>query len=367
MAILGPTNMPSVFRKQDTDPLKLHAVNQLGGPSVAIEVTESQWEESIKTAMDFICQYFPLESKIAYFYTQPTVIEYDIPEDAYWIVRESWDPVTSRIDSIFGAECVGLDTEILTLNGSSRANDLQIGDEVLSLNKYGKLVKSKIIARKVSLKRCLKLSQRGRNIITSPDHGFKTENGWNPIKNAIKSRLKISSFNGGIIDNRISNISEVGEREVIDFQVEPYHNFISNGFITHNSFLFCYPGGSNILTTGGILKAEEAFPKLPNLRVRTKHGNRKFLMRWNERRQPITLLRTEQGFLASTPNHPIYCGGKFKMAESCQIGEKLLNSNDKQREIIDKVLTSTDGTWSVCSSSGNLFVGATEKELYLCH
>jgi len=104
MAILGPTNMPSVFRKQDTDPLKLHAVNQLGGPSVAIEVTESQWEESIKTAMDFICQYFPLESKIAYFYTQPTVIEYDIPEDAYWIVKVSWDPVTTRIDSIFGAE-----------------------------------------------------------------------------------------------------------------------------------------------------------------------------------------------------------------------------------------------------------------------
>lgn len=104
MAILGPSQMPSIFRKQDTDPLKLHAVNQLGGPSVAVEVTESQWEESIRTAMDFISQYFPLESKIAYFYTQPTVIEYDIPEDAYWVVRVSWDPVTTRIDNVFGAE-----------------------------------------------------------------------------------------------------------------------------------------------------------------------------------------------------------------------------------------------------------------------
>ncbi|MDP1712427.1 MAG: Hint domain-containing protein [Candidatus Nanopelagicaceae bacterium] len=366
MAIIGPENQPKVWLGDD-NPLKLHTINQLGSPNVAVEVTEAQWEEAIKTTMDFIAQYFPLESKIAYFYTQPLVTEYDIPADAYWIKHVAWDPVSTRIDSIFGAECVGMGTEILTLNGSSRAYDLQIDDEVLSLNRCGELVKSRIVARKVSVKKCFRLSQRGRNINVSLNHGFRTENGWNPIKAAVENHLKISSFNGRIGNNRISSVNEIGEKEVIDFQVEPYHNFISNGFITHNSFLFCYPGGSNLLTTGGVLQAEEVFPKLPRVRIRTKHGNRKFLMRWNQRRQPITLLRTEKGFFASTPNHPVFCNGRFRMASTCEIGEKLLNSNDKEREIIDKTQTSTDGTWSVCSPSGSLFVGATDAELYLSH
>jgi len=38
------------------------------------------------------------------FYTEPLKSTYPMPADAYWIQEVSWDPVTTRIDDVFGAE-----------------------------------------------------------------------------------------------------------------------------------------------------------------------------------------------------------------------------------------------------------------------
>jgi len=103
MAIIGPADLPAVL-KVDSSILKRHAINQLGGPNVAVEVTEQQWEETLRVIGPFIAQYFPLEQRVAYFYTNPLQSEYPIPEDAYWIQEVAWDPVTTTIDDIFGAE-----------------------------------------------------------------------------------------------------------------------------------------------------------------------------------------------------------------------------------------------------------------------
>lgn len=103
MAILGPEQLPIVL-KVDSNPLKLHALSELGHPVVFVELIESQMEQVLRSTGDFVAHYFPLEERFAFFMTQPLQNEYPIPEDAYWIRNVVWDPATTRVDDIFGAE-----------------------------------------------------------------------------------------------------------------------------------------------------------------------------------------------------------------------------------------------------------------------
>jgi hypothetical protein len=103
MAIIGPEQLPVVL-KLPSDPIKFEVLSQLGHPVVMVELTEPQLEQAIRVTGDFIAQYFPLEEKYSYFYTQPLVTEYDLPPDAYWVQDVKWDPATTRIGDIFGAE-----------------------------------------------------------------------------------------------------------------------------------------------------------------------------------------------------------------------------------------------------------------------
>lgn len=103
MAILGPAQLPVVL-KVDSNPLKFHAISQLGHPVVMVELMEPQMEQVLRSTGDWIAQYFPLETKYAFFMTQPLQAEYPLPEGAYWIRNVRWDPATTRIDMIFSAE-----------------------------------------------------------------------------------------------------------------------------------------------------------------------------------------------------------------------------------------------------------------------
>jgi len=103
MAIIGPEQLPAIL-KIDSDPIKMEVLSTLGHPVVNVELTEPQLEQAIRVTGDFIATYLPFEEKYAYFYTQPLVNEYDLPTDAYWIKDVKWDPATTRINDIFGAE-----------------------------------------------------------------------------------------------------------------------------------------------------------------------------------------------------------------------------------------------------------------------
>jgi len=103
MAILGPSELPLVL-KIDSNPLKALAIKELGHPVVLVELMEPQFECELRRIGDFIAEYFPLEERYAFFMTQPLQAEYPLPEDAYWIRNVNWDPATTRLDDIFGAE-----------------------------------------------------------------------------------------------------------------------------------------------------------------------------------------------------------------------------------------------------------------------
>lgn len=103
MAIVGPADLPSVL-KVKSDPCKKYIFSKLGYPQVNVEIHEDQLETLLRTAGDFIAGYFPREQRLAVFYTTPLKNTYPMPADAYWIQSCNWDPLTTRIDDVFGAE-----------------------------------------------------------------------------------------------------------------------------------------------------------------------------------------------------------------------------------------------------------------------
>ena len=235
MAIVGPKDLPVVL-KLNPDPIKAYCLAKLGHPGVDVEVTEAQFEIAFRSACDFIAGYFPREQRLKVFYTQPLQPTYPMPEDAYWIQEVKWDPVSTRIDDVFGAE----------------------------------------------------------------------------------------------------------------------------------SFLFSLPGGSQLLTTEGPKTCED-ISNNPKCRLTTPFGPRKPLMRWNPKRQPIQVMRTEDDYLACTPNHPVNIDKKFRMAIVGFPGLNLLDADDKSREIIDRDRVHTDGTWSVVTNSGCFYASALGKRFFLIH
>ena len=116
MAILAPADLPSVIKVR-SEPMKKYVLAKLGYPVTNVEISEDQWEVIFRVVGDFIAQYFPREQKLAPFWTTPLQSTYPLPEDAYWIQSVNWDPVTTRIDDVFGAEsflfCVASDFQIL--------------------------------------------------------------------------------------------------------------------------------------------------------------------------------------------------------------------------------------------------------------
>jgi len=234
MAIISPADLPVVLRVR-SDAMKAYCLAKLGFPHVDVEISEQQFEIVLKNTGDFIAGYFPREQKFAIFYTTPLQSTYPMPEDAYWIQEVSWDPITTRIDDVFGAE----------------------------------------------------------------------------------------------------------------------------------SFLFCWPGGTHLLTVEGPKTCEEIAQK--KCKVITPFGPREPKIKWNEHQQPIQILKTKNDYLICTPNHPVNLNDKFRMAIEGFPGTQLFDSDNKSQSIIDRDRSTTTGTWSVSTDSGCYYASALGKEFYLVH
>jgi len=103
MAIIGPADLPKVLRVASAD-LKAYVMAKMGHPNVLVELRDEQFEIVLRTVGDWIAGYFPLEERFATFRTSPLKSTYPLPADAYWVQKVSWDPATTRIDDVFGAE-----------------------------------------------------------------------------------------------------------------------------------------------------------------------------------------------------------------------------------------------------------------------
>jgi len=208
MAIIGPEQLPSIAR-YESDPVKFEILSTLGHPTVLVELTEAQLEQAIRVTGDFVAQYFPFQEKYAYFQAQPLVSTYDLPSDAYWVKDVKWDPATTRIGDIFGAEsflfCFPKATKIL-----DKDNALQ---DVREWKKTWK-AKTPYGSRKLNiLKRKSKHTQRARQIIHDTGNIITTLN--HPIKCANKNRwLMNEEFKIGDLLQGVNN----NNRRIIDLK-----------------------------------------------------------------------------------------------------------------------------------------------------
>ena len=182
MAITSPADMPSILKVR-SEPMKKYVLSKLGYPNVAVELTEDQFESIYRVAGDFIAGYFPREQKLSLFWTSPLKSTYPLPKDAYWIQHVSWDPVTSRIDDVFGAEsflfCATPDLKILAQDGSLQP----VGDWKPSWRAKSPYGRTRILTKdhKEAVKRPLakvNIEYDGGIIEAYSNHVIKTDNDW---------------------------------------------------------------------------------------------------------------------------------------------------------------------------------------------
>lgn len=214
MAIIGPSQLPIVFRADSTD-LKFHILSQLGHPNVLVELTEPQLEQILRSTADFISRYWPLQEKYAFFMTTPLRGEYDIPSDAYWIREVSWNPTTTRIDEIFGAEsflfCV--DSEFMILGDDDKLHHVfDWNENWKAKTPYGnKKLKIKDHNIKHDLPK-IKVDYGCGEIIATINHPIQLSNGkWRQF-----DELEVGDTLCGIKNNmKIQNLEHVKQNEAI--------------------------------------------------------------------------------------------------------------------------------------------------------
>jgi len=184
MAIMGPSELPSIL-KVKSEELKKYVLSRLGFPTVEIEIEESQFESVLRTTGDWIAHYFPKEQKLAFFNTVPLQGTYPLPTDAYWVQEAAWDPATTRIGDVFGAEsflfCYSGDSNIVREDGKL-VNIKEWDDSYKALTPYGP--RRLVIEEHLESQRLVSIEYEGGSIECTPNHPLKTDgisnmiNGW---------------------------------------------------------------------------------------------------------------------------------------------------------------------------------------------
>lgn len=151
-------------------------------------------------------------------------------------------------------KCFHVNQNILTSTGYKKAKDLKIGDFVYSM-KENKPVLRKIINKWDTIKKQVKITARnGVELIVSPEHRMWTQRGYIQAKDLTTNDYLYYLFGSlevyGNLDELIKNAkfrwikiisikNDDTEVPMIDFEVEDTHNFILDGFVSHNSKSDC--------------------------------------------------------------------------------------------------------------------------------
>lgn len=208
MAILGPsdlpdnaghntsTNGPMRILQVDTEPMKKYVLSKLGYPAVEVEISEDQWESTLRTTGDFIAHYFDREMELYWFWTNPLQSAYDMPTRAYWITEVKWDPATTMLNDIFGAEsflfCFGDGLKILDIDNNLIPVE-EWNEDRRAKTPFGGCKISTI--RHNELQRLIKINYTGGSIVCTPNQPIKINgmvdmlNDWTPAENLQKGAI----------------------------------------------------------------------------------------------------------------------------------------------------------------------------------
>ena len=137
-------------------------------------------------------------------------------------------------------KCFSLDSDILTDKGYKKIKDIKVGDHVYSM-KNNKPVLRKILNIWYSEKNQYKIKARnGSEIVVSPEHRMLTQRGYVKAQDLKTEDYFLEFKNNDFINCQIIEIEKIDEKiQMADIEVEETHNFILNGFVSHNSKSDC--------------------------------------------------------------------------------------------------------------------------------
>lgn len=122
--------------------------------------------------------------------------------------------------------------------------DIKVGDMVWGMNDNGEKELCKVLGTTKTKKPQVRIkTATGREIFISPEHRMLTQRGYVMAKEltAEDDKFVSISLDESFIYDPIKEIEYIDkEVEMYDLEVEKYHNFIANGFVSHNSRLLKY-------------------------------------------------------------------------------------------------------------------------------
>lgn len=154
------------------------------------------------------------------------------------VVRGEIQKLIINIAPRYG-KCCNPDTRIMTIHGEVEAKDIKAG-ELLFTYDEGKLSIEECLAVGKAHKTSVRLDmESGRFFVCSDDHPMLTNNGY-----VEASRLSVGEMivcfereKGSFSLDKITAITPVGDKDLVDIEVHRTHNFIGNGLVSHNTAL----------------------------------------------------------------------------------------------------------------------------------
>lgn len=136
-------------------------------------------------------------------------------------------------------KCCYINDLVFMSDGSLKpAKDVDVGDELLSISDLTSVGFGKVSWKStVLIRRCVRIStRRGFRTIVSNTHPMRRNDSW--VEAGILEvgdTLAVVNRGGDPGWDVVCGIEDIGEQECVDFTVEPHHNFVADGFVTHNS------------------------------------------------------------------------------------------------------------------------------------
>ncbi len=159
------------------------------------------------------------------------------------ILNHTYQYMVKQCPTGYG-KCVLHNTKLLTPNGLTTIKEINIGDEVYSMENR-KLVKQKVTNKWETRKKQYKVKTKsGKEITISPEHRMFTQRDYVMAKDLDVNRdylyLLKEEINNNIdsdfVYDKIVSIEYIDvEEEMYDIEVSNTHNFIMNGLVSHNS------------------------------------------------------------------------------------------------------------------------------------
>lgn len=223
--------------------------------------------------------------------------------------------------------CFLPDTFILKSDNSKvKLSDIKEGDELLSFDEKGNILKSKVREIiKLRTNEYFELKTENITLKATREHPFYVGDGIFKTLESLKVGDYIYYYNGSSVSKtKIISIEKKNEDvDIYNLRVDKPNTFFANFIAVHNKGGGCFPAGTLIASKNGFSRIEDikagdsvlayAQGKIVSVKVKAAY----------EKLDKVFTLFTEKGVLRTTAEHPFLGEDGFKKAEEFKPGEKI--------------------------------------------